>query len=352
MTERSDEKKYPVNGDIPGILIRVLQGNQTEDDMRVFMQWYDASQENKELFFQLKHIYDLRKGGLKPDKMEIEASWERLWKKLDKQSATHFSSPETIRNRRYINIIRYAGVAAIAVLLVVVGIRLFHKKHDPIVWVEVRTEAKSETQTIRLSDGSVVRLNASSLFRYPEKFSAREREVYLDGEAYFSISKNEKHSFVVHTDKQQINVLGTEFNVLGYSSDPYTITTLVTGKVKLETYDSENNLKNEVMMYPNQQVYFDKKFHQMTLSEVNTLDAISWTKGIYSFRDAPLEEITRRFEKIYGVTIIIPDETDRKEEYTGKFFSHQTIKEIMDVLNFKGQFRLQFSDDTIFLQRR
>ncbi|SFS74932.1 FecR family protein [Porphyromonadaceae bacterium NLAE-zl-C104] len=338
--------------DVPEIVVRVLQGNQTEDDMHVFLQWYHASQENKDIFFQLKHIYDFRKGEKYPDIIELEASWERLWEKLKKQSATHISSSETNRDKRYSSIIRYAGVAAVAILLMVVGVRLFYKGSDQTVWVEVRTGAKSEPQTIRLSDGSVVWLNASSLFRYPEKFGSKNREVYLDGEAYFSVMKNERQVFLVHTDKQQINVLGTEFNVLGYSSDPYTITTLVTGKVTLGTYDNENNLKNEIMMDPNQQVYFDKQSFQTTLSEVNTLDVTSWMKGIYSFRDSPLEEITRRLEKIYGVTIIIPDKADREEEYTGKFFAHQTVEEIADVLNFKRQFRLQFRDDTIFLQRR
>ncbi|SFK40971.1 ferric-dicitrate binding protein FerR, regulates iron transport through sigma-19 [Porphyromonadaceae bacterium KH3CP3RA] len=338
--------------DVPGIVVRVLQGNQTEDDMQVFLQWYHTSQENKDIFFQLKHIYELRKGVKKPDVIEMEASWDRLWEKLKKQSTTHISSSETNQGKRYISIVRYAGVAVVAILLMVVGVRLFYKGSDQTVWVEVRTGAKSEPQTIRLSDGSIVRLNASSLFRYPEKFSAREREVYLNGEAYFSVMKDDRHNFIVHTDKQRINVLGTEFNVFGYSSDPYTITTLVNGKVKLGTYDNEGNLKNEVVMHPNQQVYFDKQSYQTTLSEVNTLDATSWMKGIYSFRDAPLEEIARRLEKIYGVTIIIPDEVDRKEKYTGKFFAHQTKDEIANVLNFKRQFRLQFSDDTIFLQKR
>lgn len=352
MTKYFDEKKQQMNDDIQGILVRVLQGNQTEKDMCVFLQWYRTSQKNKDLFFQLKHIHDLRMGGLKPNEMEMEAGWDRLWEKIKKQSATHSSSPATVRNRRYTSIVRYAGAAAIAVLLIVSGIRVFHKGQDRITWVEVRTGTKDELQTILLPDGSSVQLNVSSLFRYPEKFNTKNKEVYLDGEAYFNVAKNEKHAFIVHTDKQQINVLGTEFNVHGYSSDPYTITTLVKGKVKLEMFDSKNNLKNEIVMHPNQQVCFDKEFNKTTVSDINTLEAISWMKGIYSFKDMPLENITSRLEKIYGVTIIIPDETHRKEKYTGKFFSHQTMEEIVDILNFKGEFRSQFRNDTIFLQRR
>lgn len=343
-----------MNNDVSEIVVRVLYGNHTEEDLHVFMQWYRASQENKDLYFRLKHIYDLRKGGFYPDKMEIDASWTRLLerlKTLEHQQSTAYSS-RTSRKMRHNSIVKYAGIAAIAILLVVVGARLFLKEPEAIKWVEVRTEAKSEPKIINLPDGSVVRLNASSLFRYPEKFSTKEREVYLDGEAWFSVSKNEQKSFVVHTDRQQINVLGTEFNVLGYSSDPYTITTLMTGKVRLETFDDENKLKNKIVMQPNQQVYFDKESQQTTLSAINASEAMVWLKGIYSFRDTPLEEMIRRFEKIYGVTIIVPDEASRKEKYTGKFFSHQTIEEILEVLNFKGQFRLQFNEDTISLEKK
>lgn len=70
--------------DVPEIVVRVLQGIQTEDDMHVFLQWYHASQENKDIFFQLKHIYDFRKGGKYPDIIELETSWERLWEELKK----------------------------------------------------------------------------------------------------------------------------------------------------------------------------------------------------------------------------------------------------------------------------
>lgn len=337
-----------MNNDIPEIVMRVLQGNQTEEEMHIFLQWYRASPENKDLFFRLKHIYELRKGGLNPDEIEMEASWDRLREKIN----MHPSLQAKVRSNRYIRIVRYASAAAIAILLIVAGIRVFHKDHQPVTWVEVCTGTHNEPQIIQLSDGSSVQLNASSRFRYPEKFNTKAREVYLDGEAYFTVAKHEGHSFVVHTDKQQVSVLGTEFNVLAYSSDPYTITTLVKGKVKLQTFDSESNLRNEVMMHPRQQVYFDKKVNETAVSVIDPTEATSWLKGVYSFKDTSLEEITRRLEKVYGVIIVIPDETYRNEKYTGKFFSYQTIAEIVDILNFKGEFRSKFSNDTIFLQKK
>jgi transmembrane sensor len=339
-----------MGNEISEIVMRILQGIQTEGEMHAFLQWYRASRDNQELLFQLKHLYELRKGGLRPDDAEITASWERLREKLEKRTTGHLSSPSKTRGKKGFMVRRYAVVAAVAVLLVVVGIALFQQQHAPVEWVEVRTDPKSEPRTILLPDGSSVQLNASSLFRYPEKFKTKQREVYLDGEAYFNVTKDTRRTFIVHTGKQRVNVLGTEFNILGYASDPYIITTLITGRVNLGIYDRENNLENEIVMLPNQQVYFNKEEHRTTLTEVNPRDAVSWINGVYSFRDTPLEEIARRLEKVHGLAFVIPEEAQRKEEYTGKFFSNQTIDEVADVLNFKGQFRIQFNNDTLFIR--
>lgn len=333
------------------IVVRVLQGIQTEEEMRVFLKWYRHSLENKKLFFQLKHLYELREGGLMPDEKEVEASWKRLQGKLDKHPAGSLSSVRAAGNKRGFFSWVYISAAAIAVLLVVLSVRILHQPSQ-VEWKEVRTGPAGEPRSIFLPDGSHVRLNASSLLRFPEKFKKGPREVYLDGEAYFDVVEDKHNVFVVHTDKQQINVLGTEFNVLGYASDPYTVTTLVTGKVSLGIYDHNNELKEEIVMRPNQQVYFDKELHRTLLADVNSQEATSWLRGVYSFRDAPLEEIVRRLEKVHGVNFVILEEALREEAYTGKFFADQTLDETVDVLNFKGRFHFQSKEDTIFIREK
>ncbi len=333
---------------ITEIIIRVLQHIQTEEEMSVFLQWYHTSQENKQFYFEMKKMYDRRKGNLMPSDKEMEDSWERLQRKLDTRHAYDAPQLETSR-RPLFRRIRYASIAAIAILLLISGIWFFRSESDRIVWVEERATIGNTPRTILLPDGSTVQLNASSVLKYPRKFHSKNREVYLDGEAYFSVTQDPHHPFIVHTDQQAIHVLGTEFNVMGYSSDPYTVTTLVNGKIKLETFDNSQALKNEIILQPNQQVYFDKESDEATVSDTNALDATLWMKGIYAFKDTPLEEITRRLEKIYGVTIIA-DEAYKNEKYTGKFFTRQTIEEIMDILNFKHQFSIQLKNDTIILQ--
>lgn len=329
---------------IDEIIIRVLDQRQSPEEMQIFLDWYHAADENKQLYFQLKDIYERRKGGLYPDDREISACWERLSRKMDRKHSMLSPSRAPHATR--------AMVAAVALVLIISAVYLFINRPEEVTWTEVRTTPRSSPRSIVLSDGSTVLLNASSWLKYPEKFTGKNREVYLDGEALFTVARNERRFFIVHTERQDIQVLGTQFNVLGYSSDPRTITTLITGQIKLATYDKNHQVKIEMMMHPNQQVFFDKLSNEASVSEIDPNDAVTWIKGVYSFRDASLEEITRRLEKVLGISFIITDDADRIEKYTGKFFSHQSPSEIATVLNFKGQFRPEFRNDTLFLLKK
>lgn len=321
---------------IDDLIIRVLDRRQTDEELQSFLDWYHASEENKQLFFQLKDIYERRKGGLYPDEQAISASWDRLCHKM---------------KRKHSRTAIWAMAAAVFLALIVSGV-LFLTGREEVRWVEVQTAPRSEPYPVLLSDGSTVLLNASSRLKYPEKFKGESREVYLDGEAFFTVASDKRRAFIVHTDQQDVRVLGTQFNVQGYSSDPHTITTLITGKVKLLTYNRSDHLNEEIEMLPNQQLFFDKQRNDASLSRIDPTETVTWMSGVYSFRDAPLEEITRRLGKVIGVAFNVPDELAREEKYTGKFFSNQSSEEIAAVLNFKGQFRTELRNDTLFLLKR
>lgn len=337
-----------MNTDIQKIIVRILKNNVSEKEMQIFLEWFRASEENKTLFFQLKDIYAQRKGGVYPDDSEMEASWDRLWEKLQKSQNPGI----VVTMKKSIPLSRWKIAAAVFAGLLILSATLlcYQKEKNRIVWVEVRTMPRSQPRTIDLPDGSSVQLNASSLLKYPEKFTKQVREVYLDGEALFNVVKQRNKSFTVYSNKQKINVLGTKFNVMDYSEDTYSVTTLISGKVRLETFDAENNVKNRMEMSPCQQLSFDKENGQVMLSKVNTDNVTSWTTGIYSFEDMPLEQITQRLERIYNVTILISDKISRREKYTGKFSSKQGINEIIDIINFNEQFNCISHNDTITLQ--
>ncbi|MCE5177874.1 MAG: FecR domain-containing protein [Porphyromonadaceae bacterium] len=342
---------------ISEITVHILNGEHSEEEMREFMEWYNASTENKELFFQLKYIYELRNKDLNPDNKELLESWDRLMKKI---RLTNISSPVTpiqkepfqLRksiNKNLLRKISITGVAAVILILTIIGIRINYTNNT---WIEVQSNTPGNIEKIELSDGSTVHLNASSTLKYPKKFNRKSRELFLDGEAYFNVTKDSSHPFIINLDNQQIEVLGTQFNVLAYSTDNIAVTTLITGSVKLTTFETDKSMKDEVILQPGDQAIFDKKTSTYQVVHAETENVTSWIDGEYTFKKKSLEEITNRLEKIYNITFIIQDESLKDKSYTGKFFSYQTIDEIVDILNFKNDINYEIDNDTVLLYRK
>mgnify|MGYP002344393280 CR=1 FL=1 len=332
---------------ISEITVHILNGEHSEEEMREFMQWYNASMENKELFFQIKHIYELRNKDSNPDNEELLKSWDRLMKKIRlKQEPVRLKKST---NKNLLRKISIAGVAAVILILTIIGIRINYANNS---WIEVQSNTPGNIKKIELSDGSTVHLNASSTLKYPKKFNRKSRELFLDGEAYFNVTKDSSHPFIINLDNQQIEVLGTEFNVLAYSTDHIAVTTLITGSVKLTTFESDKSMKAEVILQPGDQAIFDKKTSTYQVVHAETENVASWIEGEYTFKKKSLEEIANRLEKIYHITFIIQDESLKDKSYTGKFFSYQTIDEIVDILNFKNDIKYEIDNDTVLLYRK
>ena len=340
---------------IENIILHFLQGNISEDEIRTLDIWLAESDENKKLFYELKNIYELRKGGSYPGKEEIAQSLRRLSKKLDVAKPT-FSSAKPIENQKskmknlMIGFYKYAAVAAIFVFLTLGTQMLFRKDTvKSVVYTELNVESGPRMSRLTLPDGTKVTLNASTKFKFPDQFDGGVREVFLDGEAFFDVTHNEKSPFVVRTGKQKISVLGTSFNVMDYSTDDYAVTTLVSGSVEIQAVSETNEHGKVYLLKPNQQAFFDKSSAEVTLSNVKIDMTRTWVNKIYHFRDEPLLTITQRLEKFYGVKIIITDDALKKEEFTGTFPTDLKIDEILKIINFDKQFSYAVKDETIVI---
>lgn len=183
------------------------------------------------------------------------------------------------------------------------------------------TEGKLEYNTIatprggkyqvNLPDGSKVWLNAATVLKYPVVFAANERRVELTGEAYFEITKNKQQPFHVKTAAQDVEVLGTHFNVNAYTDEQAVKTTLLEGSVKLLALNTipEAKLPGNVVLTPRQQA-------TLTASGFNVADAdieetMSWKNGMFEFRNSDLTSIMREASRWYDVDVVyeggIPD---------------------------------------------
>lgn len=156
---------------------------------------------------------------------------------------------------------------------------------------------------IRLSDGSIVHLNAGSSLKYPVNFlENQKRDVFLDGEAFFEVAKDPSRPFVVNVGGLDVEVLGTKFNVSSYPEDPTTDVVLVEGSVRMSG-DSEQAESKPVILKPGSKGSYREDQQQISTHHVNTLLYTSWISGEMIFRNVPFGNIVRKLERAYDVDI-------------------------------------------------
>lgn len=188
------------------------------------------------------------------------------------------------------------------------GVKIFKTKEGQIIYEIINNETgnlnyntltttRGEQTQVRLPDGTLVFLNAESSLRYPTNFtSAKNREVELTGEGFFSVSKDKQHPFIVHSSGQKIEVLGTQFNINSYNTSSAIMTTLVEGSVKVSGMAS----KKTAMLRPGQQSSL--KNGVLTINEVLVDDVVAWKDGYFYF-SGELQTILQDIGRWYDVKI-------------------------------------------------
>lgn len=181
--------------------------------------------------------------------------------------------------------------------------------------------------SVTLSDGTKVWLNAGTTIKYPVKFAEKgNRMVHLSGEAYFEVSKDSSRPFVVKTERQSIEVLGTHFNINSYSEEPKSITTLAEGSVRISPLSGS---RSAFVLKPGESATTDAKHTQVGKADMES--AMAWRKGMIYFRDAPLTEIMRQVSRWYNIEIDyngkVPDRS-----FTGGIYRNADLSELLKIL--------------------
>ncbi len=192
---------------------------------------------------------------------------------------------------------------------------------------------KGGTYHVTLPDGTRVWLNAESTLQYPVQFPDGKREVLLIGEAYFEVAKDNKRPFLVKTRSQEVEVLGTQFNVTAYANEPSTKTTLVEGKVKI------SNMKSGAvhMLNPGQQGISEGMNTQV--KNVVTTQFTAWKDGYFNFEETPFPEVLEQLARWYNIEIIY-HQTPQKT-FSGKMKRNAQLFSVLDFFEGSGiQFQL------------
>lgn len=187
------------------------------------------------------------------------------------------------------------------------------------------TTSNGETYKLILPDGSSVWLNAASSLKYATGLKAEGiRKVELLGEAYFEVFKDDKHPFIVQTNRQRVEVLGTHFNINSYAGN-ITRTTLLEGMVKINSSSGQ-----QALLKPNQQAEYNGA--EMKVKDVVASDAVAWKNGYFMFNNENLETVMEQIARWYNVQVTFEDEEAKGGKYFGTISRNERITNILKML--------------------
>lgn len=189
---------------------------------------------------------------------------------------------------------------------------------------------------LRLSDGSMVWLNSGSKLVYPAVFNGNTREVYLEGEAIFDVTHNPNMPFKVKSSNQEIEVLGTVFNVSSYRDDDLNYTVLKSGSVKINYTDA--SIKG-IKITPGTLASYNSISKKANTKEVNVNDYFSWRDGFLNFEKDTLKIIMTKLSRYYNVQIIIENEDLARQTFSGNLDLKDNVEKIIALIGETSNFK-------------
>ena len=198
-----------------------------------------------------------------------------------------------------------------------------------------------------LADSTKVWLNSETTLRFPVQFAADVRNVELNGEAYFEVSKNERVPFIVTSGNQQVKVLGTQFNLSSYADNQSVYTTLVEGKVEVSL---TTNPESKLVLKPNEQSCFSKEEANILKRTVDVAQYIAWKDGRFVFQDQMLEDIMKTLSKWYDVQVVFSNEDDKKLRFTGNLERYADFSNILGKIERTNEVEFEITNKLITIK--
>ncbi len=311
-------------------------GEATPDEKRDVRGWLNQSLENRKLYNELKEIWLTSGVQNNADEYNVEEAILAFRSQIGTQRKT--------RKITIPQIFRYA-----AVLLLLISIPLSYfigKRSIPEDTYSTIYCAMGDKSLIYLPDSTEVWLNSGSTFRFNNNFKKGKREVFLDGEAYFSVTKDKDNPFQVNSGDINVEVLGTQFNMKAYPDESQISTTLIEGSVKVSSPGKIDIIK------PGQKLVYDNDSQKVALYELaDTSPETEWKDGRLVFRNESLAELKKKLERWFDVDIELADEIVSKRRYTGTI-ARESILEVMSYFSLAQsvEYKIEGNQVTFFNQ--
>lgn len=328
----TDSKKWT-------LIQRYIVGSATAEERKILDHWMEYHPENRKLVRELEMIWKLTPG--EDFEVDVEKAWNQFKIRQngkDLIKSFGYTSHTYKTNENLVHIFRAAAVILVAFFA---GFFVQHhlnttermaaeQSSNFNALQELETE-RGEKARVTFSDGTRVTLNSSSTVKFPEEFHGSIREVHLDGEAFFEVAHEPGHPFIVHSQDAKIEVLGTEFNVRGWSEDASVEVVVRGGEVSVQSVNQRPENNPEIILTEGYKTQLDKGQLPIAPQKVDVRNHLLWTSGGMYFDNESFSQVVRDLERRFNVHITVSDLNLMEVPYTGTF-QYAELDEVLSVI--------------------
>jgi ferric-dicitrate binding protein FerR (iron transport regulator) len=358
--------------EINRLIHKYLEGSASEDELRNLLNWLKSETQNVNHFNQVCSIWESIPNS-RYSETQTQYALEKLSSKIRDYENLKINKPRISHPSKYtVQLWKYA-----ATILFIISLSTFvyiisnkqpqNKKVDYYTVIA----PKNQKSRVILPDGTKVWLNCGSSLKFKTIYGNKIRDVYLNGEAYFEVAKNPDKPFLVYASSVTVKALGTSFNVKCYADDRTIETTLVEGKVEVRGKTSSTSNYNSVFLIPNEKAVFNRSDSKLSVSKMyvpskenvkpslqeqknkpkTIASVIGWKDQQLVFEEEPFDELIKRLERWYNVTIEVKDSVAlAKNSYTGKFVNNESIEQVLKILSRTTAIKYSIYHENITIQ--
>ncbi len=316
-------------------LIKFITGNLGEDEAKEVRSWINADKANKHEFVRLKNIHAFASEG--KHKLQIKEDFLQVNRLINQPSKP--TKPLIFGH--------YVKYAVILIAALFIGFMASEIRDMPLFNSDnLRTNdfyaPDGQISEFTLSDGTRIWLNAGTHIKVPENFTAKNRHIFMEGEAFFEVKKDPSHPFYVKTNDLDIKVLGTSFNVSSYKADKNSEVTLIEGSVGIRNSSGKGLAK----LIPGQQLVYEKETGKKIKREIDVSPYEAWRDGKMVFKNESLKEISEKLERWFDVDIIFADQLISEIKFTGTILKNKPLGQVLDVITLSAPIKFNINIKT------
>jgi transmembrane sensor len=319
------------------LITRYLSNQTTTTESEQLADWIALSLANEQTFEEIKIVWQ---ASYKKTDAHLPLALSVLKEKMRAAENT------SVVKKRIFNMNRYAVAASVTAAFFAFAFLLYRYTTNTDTLLLTQITKAGQKKTIVLTDGTKIYLAPQSVLKYPAEFADGRRVVELQGQAYFEVSKNPHRPFVVHTEKLDVQVLGTHFNVNSYKNQNSTAVSLLEGKVKISIPD--DNAPNEYFLEPGEELSLNHINHQIYQYALDSIAAKGWMTNTLIFKDIKLADAAKKIEQMYGVKVVFANQATADTRLYATF-KNDSLKNVLQTIAAIGNINYQTKDNKVYL---